>query len=281
MAVAQNRRRNTRKSGSEQGTLWGSLFRKKDSSEDLITSVFFPNASEDEDEYYEERNYNWVKQLWRRLNVLSVAAIAAFTFFIIMVLNLTMSMWSSQDLSDIAGYQDKRRAKDLTTIIRQANGSEVVITEGDLNRYLRETCRLRQTGAISSVCARVQGIAVRVHNGYAELIIDRLLGANINQTTSVFLSFSLEDENGHPVLHTHFHGGEPIWGTMPCGGLVGSLKIPQRHSELLKPALLTLLDCYPEICMLIEHHNYDITFNKGTNGRESTIRLVPGTANLH
>ncbi len=189
---------------------------------------------------------------------------------------LVVRIWTPQDMRDIAGYADKGRAEDITVALGKSNGEELVFTEGEINRYLRDTCRMRQTG-LFSIIAHAQGVALRIHNGYAELVIDRLLGANIHQTTAVHISFRQELVHGHPVLRAELRGGSPILGSMPRGGSIGTLAVPSRHIQMLQPALETLLACYPGITQAMEEHGYLPQFVEGAEGEESYVRLVPHT----
>ncbi len=273
MAAAENRRRSKRKSAGDRSA-WGSLFHKGDreKKDDLSRTTFFARQEESE-EGEEETRSSLLRELWQRFNFWSFIAAALFLTFMGILGSVVVRMWSPQTMSDIAGYTDKGRAKDLSSLLANSQGAEIVITEGEINRYLRETCRMRQTG-LFSIIAHAQGIAVRIHDGYAELIIDRLLGANIRQTTAVHLSFVQENKHGRPELEVRFHGGDPIWGDMPRGGSIGKLAVPERHIRMLQPALKTLLACYPDITRAVDEHGYCPTFVAGAPGEEGYVRLI-------
>lgn len=273
MAVAQNRRRKRKKGGADDRSLWGFLFRKEEPNPNFLSGAFYSDeeeASEDEN----TRTHSIWRELLSKINVLTCVAVVVFLVFTGSLVMMVWRMWSPQSLNDVAGYTDQGNPRDLTVMLKNANGAEVSFTEGELNRYLRDTCRMRQTG-LFSLLAHVQGLAVRVHDGYVELVVDRIIGANMHQTTAVNLTFRQEVDHGRPVLKVDFHGGKPLYGSMPRGGKIGRVGVPQRHIEMLKPALETLLDCYPDIVKTIDEYGYCPYFSDGNNGAEGRIRLVP------
>ncbi len=211
---------------------------------------------------------------WRRLSIWSVMATLLYLVFTGGLAYMVMEMWIPQDMSDIAGYDDRGPARDLTLALRNAGGTEISFTEGEINRYLRDTCRMRQNG-IFSLLAHEQGLGVRIHDGFAELVIDRLVSTNFHQTTAVYLSFARDHSLGHPSLRIDFRGGAPILDSMPRGGSIGQVGIPQRYMEMLRPALCTLAECYPEFVSLIQQYGYYPEFTQGSNGTGGRLRLIP------
>lgn len=278
----QNKKRKHGRKGRETRFLWGFLFRKDTEEDDINkTSFFSKHGVPDEDEMMAptgEPPRGFFQNLWRRFSIWSLTATLLFLAFVGVLAAGVAYMWIPQSLKDVAGYADTVDATDVTAKVRNANGSQVIITEAELNRYLRENCRIRQTGFFS-IFAHVQGVAVRVHDGYAEVIIDRIIGVNVHQTTAVYLTFSRVVENGRPVLKVDFQGGPPLFGDMPTGGRIGSLDVPTRHIQVLKPALETLQDCFPELKEEISNHGYLPVFKEGRNGQENRIILIPYTPN--
>lgn len=276
MAKGVNRKRGKKKTNTDR-SLWGSLFRgQEDKDNDLRRSFFSHGEEPGGDDEEDAPSRNLLSVLWHSFNFWSVLAVGIFLTFTLVLFIFLLRMWMPQDLSDIAGYQDNGRARDLETLITGAQGAPVTISEAELNRYLRDTCRMRQTG-IFSIIASGQGVAVRIHDGYAELVLDRMLGANIHQTTSINLTFRQENKLGRPELAVDFKGGKAIAGALPRGGTIGSVPVPQRHIRMLRPALETLLSCYPRIAEAVEHYHYCPLFTQGKNGQESCIHLVPYT----
>lgn len=274
MGTTQNRKRKRRTRRPDSGSLWGFLFHKETPPNDITRGTLYSGPGEDEDSPTQRPGF--LSELWERFNLWSTVAGILFLSFIAIMLYGVVRMWQPQTLNDIAGYNDKVAAKDLSVLIKNANGAVISFTEGDLNRYLRDTCRMQQTG-IFSIFANAQGIAVRVHNGYAEFIVDRLVGVNMHQTTSVNMTFHRHIEHGRPVIGVEFRGGEPLMGNMPRGGRIGTVGIPQKHIQVMQPALKTLLACYPEIMKAVEDFGYCPIFEKETPSSEGRITLIPYT----
>lgn len=273
MAGTSNKKR-TKKRAENDTSLWGFLFDKNGEGEDITKRAFFARPGEEEIEEEAPEQRNLLLDIWRRFNFWSILAIALFLTFVGFLAGTVINMWTPQDMKDIAGYADNGTARDLTALLRNANGQEIVFTEGEINRYLRDTCRMRQTG-VFSIITHGQGVALRVHDGYGELVLDRMIGANIHQTTSVYLSFLQETEHGRPALRIELKGGDPLPGNLPRGGRIGLVGVPQRHISMLTPALVSLINCYPEILTIFEEYSYCPTFTKGQNGHESQVRLIP------
>lgn len=276
MASSENRRRKKERNSSWATSPWGSLLQRRGSSlppeEEEMQKLYPPEADE---EYGGEERFTWLK-LWQSLNIWSLIATVIFLLFTGGLVLLVVRMWTPQELKDIAGYTDKGASRDLTVALRNANGGEIIFTEGEINRYLRDTCRVKQTG-IFSLIVPMQGVAVRLHDSYAELIIDRTLSTHFHQTTAVHLSFVQEMDHGRPALRVEYRGGEPVLGSLPRGGRIGLVGTPQRYMQMLSPALATIQECYPDIWELIETYGYRPVFHEGKNGEESYVRLVPYT----
>ena len=274
MRTTENKRRKRRTKRPDSGSLWGFLFHNSTPPNDMTRGTLYAQPEEDEVDYAQQKGL--LAELWSRFNFWSFLATVLFVSFVAVLMYGVTRMWQPQSLKDIAGYNDKLPAKDLSVLIRNANGGVISFTEGELNRYLRDTCRMRQTG-IFSIFANAQGVAVRVHNGYAELIIDRLVGANMHQTTAVNLTFHRDIVHGRPSLSVEFHGGPPLMGNMPRGGKIGTVGIPQKHIQVMQPALKTLMECYPDIVAATEEYGYCPIFEKESPESEGRITLIPYT----
>lgn len=276
MGSSQNRKRKRRVKRPDSASLWGFLFHRETPPNDITRGTLYAHEAEEEDGVVQQEK-GLLAELWSRFNFWSTLAIVLFLGFLSVLVTGVVRMWQPQSLRDIAGYNDKNASKDLSVLIRNANGATVSFSEGELNRYLRDTCRMRQTG-LFSIFANAQGIAVRVHDGYAELVVDRLVGANMHQTTAVNLTFHQQEIHGRPELKVDFHGGPPLLGSMPRGGQIGLIGVPQKHIRVLQPALETLLDCYPDIVRTIEEYGYCPVFESGAHNGEGRITLIPFTA---
>lgn len=281
MARIGNRKRTHKSKEPEGRSLWGSLFNKDaegEEGEDFTrATTYSPHGDDEEDEELPEESFlaSLRRKLRHSFNFWTMVSVSLFLSFTLLLLLLLVKLWVPQDLSDIAGYNDTAAARDLTALIRNANGAPVSITEAELNRYLRDTCRMRQTG-IFSIITHCQGMAVRIHNGYAELVFDRLMGANMHQTTAVYLTFTQENHLGSPDLKVELRGGEPLLGSMPNGGSIGSVALPQRHVLMLRPALESFITCYPDIAELVREHHYCPVFT--ADGKDRRLTLIPYSA---
>jgi hypothetical protein len=276
MAAMQNRKRKRRVKRPDTASLWGFLFHRETPPNDMTRGTLYSRPGEDDDDEQDGKRNLWA-EIWGLFNFWSCFAFILFLIFVGVLCGLVQQMWQPQSLKDIAGYNDKAPAKDLSVLISNANGSTISFSEGELNRYLRDTCRLRQTG-IFSIFANAQGIAVRIHDGYAEVVIDRLVGANMHQTTSVNLTFHQEVVHGRPELKVELRGGAPLLGNMPRGGTIGSVGVPQKHIQVMQPALETLLDCYPDIITTVKEYGYCPIFEAGSPNGEGRVTLIPYTA---
>lgn len=275
MARSVNRKRPSKKTKeSDDSSPWGSLMNPEAENEGtplLRSSVY--EQEEDEDDYRSPMGrFSLLHHLWSKFNFWSTVAVSLFLSFTAILLLVLLRLWMPQDLSDIAGYGDTEPARDLEAVIRNANGGSVTITEAEINRYLRQTCRMRQPG-IFSIITHCQGVAVRLHNGYAEVVFDRILGANMHQTTAVYLTFNQELKHGIPELNAELRGGDSGINPMFNGGSIGSIALPHRYVRMLRPALDSLLSCYPAIHELIREHRYCPVIS--ANGKDRRITLIP------
>ena len=265
MPSEQNRRRRKKKKLTEFRELWGSLFTKNRQEENLTQATIYSPVLEDgEEEQETPGSGSLFRKLWMLSNFWAMMALLLFVTFIITMIVITVRMWQPQDLSDIEGYNDTIPSRNLERLIcRKAPLREViVIPEADINRYLRDTCRIRQDGFFS-IFSQGHGIAFRFHDGYAELIIDRVFGHDSHQTTAVNISFTREVTDEQPKLNVALRGGSPIFGTIHRGGRIGKLAIPQRHITILQPALESLKGSYPAICEVLLDNGYCPFFEEG------------------
>ena len=272
LVMLENKRRTRERLARQRESPWGSLLSPAKEGE-----VMHDYSSENVPEQPSPQQENMGGVL-ARLSVWSILSTLLFLLFTGGLSYVVVQMWEPQDLSDIAGYDDRGNPRDLTLALKNAGGAEISFSEGEINRYLRDTCRMRQ-GGIFSLIAHEHGLAVRLHDGYAELIIDRVLSTHLHQTTSVLLSFRREHfDDGRSTLHVEFRGGKPLLGSLPRGGSIGRVSLPQRQMELLRPAIKTLADCYPEFVQLIEQYGYRPEFIAGHYGEVSRMRLVPDSS---
>lgn len=263
MALSENRRRNSKRKHASFRALWGGLFHKTPPGDDVTHGTLFDNTGEDEVRNGESQS-SLLHRVLSRINPWKLLALLLYILFIGSLIIFTAKMWRAQDISDIEGYGDNVPSRNLTRLIcnKTALGEPIIIREDDVNRYLRDTCRMKQDGFFS-IFAECHGVAFRFHKGYAEFIIDRGFGPLTRHTATVNITFNTEMVDGQPQLCAKLHGGEPIMGSMPRGGSMGHVPIPQRHIVLLQPALESLRDCYPEIRDAVIKHGYCLHFEDG------------------
>ena len=273
MAGNTNKKR-TKKQAEKSTSLWGFLFDKNTQNQDITKKAFFAQPGEEESEPEPDAQRNILQEIWHRFNFWGGLACIIFLAFTMLLISTLVSMWTPQDMRNIAGYADHGSSRDLAALLRNANGQEISFSEAEINRYLRDTCRMRQTG-IFSIITHTHGAAVRIHDGYAELVIDRIIGSNLHQTTSVNITFTQHITHGRPELNVEFRGTDILYGNLPEGGSIGKMGIPSRHVSMLAPALDSLVNCYPEIKSIITEYGYCPYFTKGRNGEESRVRLIP------
>ena len=163
MAGGGNRRRNSNKKRTDFRAFWGSLFHKEAPGDDVSNVSLYDEAANEADASDEKEHPLWQRLLERVCVWKLIAALifAAFTGFLAL---LVIWMWQPQDISDIEGYKDNVPSRNLTRLIcnKTAQGENIVIREDDVNRYLRDTCYMKQDGFFS-IFAEGRGIAFRFH----------------------------------------------------------------------------------------------------------------------
>ncbi len=266
MAAAVNRRRKKKRESSGNSP-WGSLFDKTAPQENSAPRSFFPQA-DDEDAGGQDDRTGLVRAIWQRFNFLSLLATFLFLAFTCFLYYALFRLWTPQEMTDIAGYRDQGSVTDIKAKLINADGAEISFSEEEINRYLAKNCRARQTG-VFSIIAHAQGAAFRLHNGYAELVIDRIIGSNLHNTTSVYLTVTREEKHGVHSLNVSVKGGTPIMESVPSGGRIGLVRVPPRCTQMLQPALNSLLSCHPDIVRTILEHDYLPVFE------EDKVTFVP------
>lgn len=260
MAPAVNKRRK-KKQRSDAYSPWGSLFSKEQAEESPANRSFFSPVGE-EDSEEDESTPGLATQIWRRFNFLSLLATFLFLAFTCFLYFALLRLWTPQDMTDIAGYRDQGSVTDIKAKLINANGQQISFTEEEINRYLAKQSRAQQTGFFSIV-AHAQGAAFRIHDGYAELVIDRIIGSNLHHTTSVNISITRQEQHGVNSLKVEIRGDQPIMESVPNGGRIGQVRVPPRCTQMLQPALESLLACHPDIVRAVQEHQYLPVFTKG------------------
>lgn len=174
------------------------------------------------------------------------------------VAGLVYRAWTPQNLSDIAGYGETETnpvVQNLPALLKKAQEGNypLVLSEKDINLYLSNLLRAKQEGPMG-VLARYKGVAVRLYDGYAEIIVVRTIGDKYEQTSSLYISpESLETGDG-PVIVTDYARPD-LFGTIPIGGRIGKLPVPQGYLVLSQPAFVSMKEALePELEYLLDPH---------------------------
>lgn len=266
MAATNHKRRSRKK--QETLELWGSLY--EEAGNDQPT---FP-VPEEGDESPVVREEKPRLNIWKLLASLLMFLTLAFIGFLVAL------TWIPQDLSDIQGYRSKGEAPDLPGIFRRAAAQreEAVFTERDINRYLNNTLKFGQQ-SIFTIVARPYGVGVRIHDGYAELILDRLIGSQVHQTVSIYLTFNIRENEGTRDITLEYRGGSPILGTMPRGGKIGLVPVPERYILMMHPAIEGIKDTYDDFFSQIAQSGYLPQFVRDRLGGDNRLILYPPPPN--
>ena len=227
---------------------------------------------DDEDELYDDRKKGI------RINVWRLATAMLFLMFIGALSSLCYLMWTPREIQ-VAGHGDQGVAHDLRVLAQQNQGVQITLTEGEVNRFLRDTCRLRQRG-VFSITAHPKAVLLRIHDGYGELIIKRSIGTSFHHTTSVLVHFVRKEHEGESRVEMEFTGGKPIFGKIPCGGYIGSMPVPQSFIQMMQPSLESLLTTYPDFAQLVHEQGYLPVFSKEKNTAEGRLLLLPPSNNI-
>lgn len=188
-----------------------------------------------------------------------------------------------QDLRDIGGYgpaAPNAPIRDMRVVLKASldRGHLVNLTETELNQWLKRSLAPKQGGLLGEQVS-LDRVWVRLHDGYAEVIMERtLMGKPF--TTSMFLR--VEQLQGLKGVETRIHlDGGPFHANLPKpprGGRFGSLVVPQGFLILVMPAYENLAALFQEEKRLGFEEMARIRIEKGKlvlNPREPD-NLVPG-----
>lgn len=262
MPVDNHRRRKRKK--KEDLDLWGALY-------DDVSTAEATLPQQDEDELPVELPMQKPRfNAWKFAASLMMFCVLGFIGF---MLALT---WIPQDISDVQGYDSQGTVTDLPAVFHRAvlNGEEAVFTETEINRYLRDTLKLSQDGVFNLI-ARPYGVAVRIHDGYVELVLDRLIGSQFHQTISVYLTFRETRTDEGIKTEVEYRGGDNIFGSMPRGGKIGLVPVPERYILILHPVVEGIKRTYIGLFSEITAAGYLPRFVKDEKGGDSCLILQP------
>ena len=174
-----------------------------------------------------------------------------FTLSIILGIGwVVYQTWLPQDLSDLPGYRQADVAPNIPELLRQANkkNAALTLTESDVNRYLASTLKASQNGILSPL-ARPNGVGIRFHDNYMEIIIERRIGISTLQTVSMYITIVQEvaGNSSLPVTRLEFCDSAEKNNVVSRGGTLGRLVVPQGYMIVLRPAFENLAHAYKDI----------------------------------
>jgi len=270
--MAQNEKRKGGKRKTDRKNIWKQLFLWKEeefTSSNDARSVDQSISSESEEDQ-DHPSITIKRVLW---SPWKIAAYIIFLFFLCFLVNLCRMLWTAEDISDISGYKNDNKLRNVADIIDNANHKEISITEEEINHYIKNSIFISHKGPIS-ILAKTQNLAFRIHDGYGELIIDSSIGNIIPHSISIYLSFTREISQGEPQIKLAFRGGAPILSCIPIGGKCGQLPIPEKFILLFYPTLDEILKQFPKIQKLIQEDDYLPIFSKRGLRDEGRIILL-------
>ncbi len=198
-----------------------------------------------------------------------------------LLLSLCVLMWIPRSLDDVKGAYDDTPVHDLFSIAGQAGATpnSYSFSESELNRYLKKTCRMRQGGPLS-IIAHPSQVSLKIHDGYGELIISRIVGSHMRHTISVYLSFAYSGEHAERHVSLQLQAGDQQAGIFPEGGRIGLLPIPHGYMQMMIPSLESLLDVYPELATLVQDYDFLPVFQRKDEDSEGHLLLLPPPSDI-
>jgi len=161
--------------------------------------------------------------------------------------------FQAEDLSDVAGWRgiQEGSVKNLTAelAVGMSAGSDVILTEEEINRYLASTLKLSQGGMFSGQ-SQIKGVAVRLDEGVCEVVFVRELYGRPH-TVSLHYAPRQVEEGGRTVWEVSYAGGR--FGRMPVGGVFLGLATPGHRA---------LAAAYSDEMRILRHAN-DLRLEKG------------------
>lgn len=191
--------------------------------------------------------------------------------------------WAPQDISEIDGYNQPENAPDIPALIKKSVQQErsLTLTEADVNRYLAANLTAVQHGPMT-ILASSPTIGIKFHQGksthdgtvpqgYIEIIIVRNIGTDGKQTVSAYITptQTLGDSQQDIRTKCEFQNDETFFGSIPVGGKIGSLPVPQGYIYFLTPALENLAEATEDLIDLIIDSGLHIQIEEGK------IELIP------
>lgn len=175
-----------------------------------------------------------------------------------------------QDLGEIGGYraEENGEVRDLVVVMEKSleKGHSLALTEAEINRWLARTLSARQ-GGFTSQWVTLDGVWVRIMDGYAEIIQERTVMGRAF-TVSAFVSIDSREEAGRVHKQAHIHAG-PYHEDIPRpvrGGRFGRLIVPQGFLVFVMPSFQELAKQF--------HREIKLGFEEMSSTRFEKRRLI-------
>lgn len=179
---------------------------------------------------------------------------------------LLWQTWLPQDLSSLPGYREADPSVNIAELLRQADkrNTPLTLSEGDINRYIASTLKASQHGMLSPF-TKPNGVGVRLHDGYMEVIIERQVASQHMQTVSLFVTVvQNEDPNSpRPITTLEYRRNDGRDSVATTGGTLGRLPVPQGYMFLVQPAFANLARAYDELLDSLIDSGRIINISKG------------------
>lgn len=174
--------------------------------------------------------------------------------------------WTPQDLSTLPGYKQAEPEINIPELLRQSykKNTSLTLSEEDINRYIASTLKASQQGFLAPL-AKPNGVGVRFHDGYMEVIIERQLASHYLQTVSLFITVIQEEDptSPIPVTRLEYRENKPDASYIGKGGTLGKVTVPQGYMLLLQPAFENLATAYEDLLSSIIDNGRIIRISKG------------------
>lgn len=186
---------------------------------------------------------------------------------------LVYQTWVPQDLTKLKGYRQAAGAINIPELLDEAckKNAALTLTEEDINRYVASTLKASQSGFMSPFI-KPNGVAVKLHDGYMEVFIERQLSSNYLQTISLFVTIvQLEDPlSRYPITNLVYKNGLNQDSYIAQGGTLGQLVVPQGYINLILPAYEKLAMAYKDLLSSIVDNGRIIRVRNGY------VDIMPG-----
>lgn len=241
--MAENRRRRKPRASGEKDT--------------TAKDIKFADAGEDENELEPDVDVALKKSPIHYIFL----SLRLIIFLVLLVVSIFIyRAWTPQNVNTIPGYGSGERShstpQDIPALLLRAQEANypLFLSEKDINLYLGDVLRAKQSGPMG-ILARYEGVAVRLYDGYAEVVIVRTLGGRgYRQTVSMYVSPESQETINGPIVVTEY-AGPRLLGGFPMGGRIGKLPVPQGYLLLIKPAFDSLAKALaPELDILLDPH---------------------------